>query len=1431
LPFDGRKANLAVRVASEKGRRDLLRGRSLADAFHTSCFCRCGDYLRSWFPLTSFCLALVVSTLWQPGIAQTYDVGKPSSGRQSGQQGETDFSWGAGIEVARQARAADEALRRGDYATAVAHAQQSVNSAPQDAELWFLLGYAARLNSQYALSLDAYNRGLKRKPNSVRGLAGLAQTYAKMGRDQEAEQLLHKVIEANPQDASSLQLAGELMLTTDAKEALPLLVQADALQPSAHGDLLIAHAYERLGQPDQVTRYLNRAKSRSPHDPDVLRAVAGQYRDAGQFNDALATLQSIPNKNADVQAEIAYTDELAGKQQDAAALYSKLAKATKGNIGFQLSAAQAFINIGRADDGRPFLDAARQIDGNNYRLHAILATLAEAEDRLPEAAAEYNSALNNLPARVAEGPLYPIELRLNLYEVYVREDNDDEAKQQLEAAAAAIQQVLVADSAKPEMLRLRAAVEAASGDLTSADRDLKEALALAPANVNSLLNFGTLQWKMGQKNAARQTFSKVLELDKDNRQALSGLGYLARDAGDNRLAESYFSRAVAAHPHDYAPYLALGDLYTAERNFHAAEANYESAFQRMATNPLILAGGANAALESHNIDLAQHWLARSNAKMDLNPQLQRERERYLTFKGQYEESAKIGYGVIGKLPNDREGVDYLTYDLYYLGRYDEALSLVQKYQPILSKDKDLPLIAGNVYVHHGDLKSALANFTLALELDPKMATGYVNRGFVFNDLKQPGQSAKDFQTALKLQPDYGEAHLGLAYADLQLHRPKPALKQLDAAQKILGKSRPWHLACAEAYRQEIDYPHAAAEYRTALEEDPRDTTTQLAYADVLYHMRRYSEAIAALNNALKISADDAVIYALMAQIHAKQGEREQTLRDIQSADRIGGSDAKILSATGEALLTLGDKNAAMDRFSRALEAPGEDRIGIRLSLAEIFMRQGHPDDARRQIALGFAEARLFPDSPLTGEDYADAANLFLAMHDFDLAENYFAKAQLSGASQRAVVIGLTNTYLAEGNTQKAGDALASLGPASDFQDDYDYMMASANLYRQRQDPLHSLASFAQASTVAGEEDRGVAESSQYIEAEQEGRQINRNVSFVPEGSFAPALEDVNVYTLDARILKVTNPALLPPPRHSFQDLAESHYRVQLGHLPVFSGFVGQGFTTGRLLYPSVGVVQDRNTFDTILNGGLNPILRFGSNSITFNGGLQFTIRRDTISPVYMSQNLFRQFLYVYTSSFFNWISFAGSAERETGPFIAQDLHSRDLFANLEFTVGRPWGKTSLITGYSARDLLFRPMVEEYFNSSVYAGLQRRFGNRLTAAILTEDLRSWRVQGTQYAIAQALLPGGRFEFRATPRWSIQGSAVVSRGSGFHAYDNVQSQFLVSYVRPIHGSVQDGSGETPVSFPLRFSIGVQQQSFYNFPGSTRNTVLPVVHLTLF
>jgi hypothetical protein len=43
--------------------------------------------------------------------------------------------------------------------------------------------------------------------------------------------------------------------------------------------------------------------------------------------------------------------------------------------------------------------------------------------------------------------------------------------------------------------------------------------------------------------------------------------------------------------------------------------------------------------------------------------------------------------------------------------------------------------------------------------------------------------------------------------------------------------------------------------------------------------------------------------------------------------------------------------------------------------------------------------------------------------------------------------------------------------------------------------------------------------------------------------------------------------------------------------------------------------------------------------------------------------------------------------------------------------------------------------------------------------------------------------------------------------------------------------DGFGEVPVEYPLRFSVGVQTDNFYNFTGQGQAQIRPVIRLTVF
>lgn len=1376
--------------------------------------------------------------------AQTFEVNQGSSSNQpakrrsaqkSEEQNQNGIGWGSGIEVARQARAVQQALDKGDYRAAIASANRAANAAPQNANLWFLVGYAARLGGDYKLSLEGYQKGLERQPSSIQGLSGEAQTYAKMGQEAKAQELLKKVLAANPKSVTDLQLAGELALNSDPNTALGLLKRADALKGDARTDLLIARAYQKLNQPDNYKQYLNRAESRAPNDPNVLRNVGAFYRDSGNYDEAITTLQKAVRRDPSALAELGYTYELAGKKKEAAETYSQAANRVPKNAPLQLSAAQALVGIGSFEQAESFLKRAESTDPNSYRLHAIRGQMYSVEDHNEDAIREYQTAIRNLPPAVPEGPLYPVSLHLSLSEIYRRVDQDQQSTAELQAARAVLNQVPGTDQqTRPDYLRLRALIEEGFNDTGSAERDFKEAMSLAPNNINIELNYANLLWKLNRDQEAVARYQHSLQLDPANHAALTAMGYLSRDMHDTPAAEKYFLKLQQLYPGDYVPYFALGDLYTSEHQLERAQASYEKAYSLAPNNALVVASAINSALEwqGHNLPVAKQWVARAAAKPAINdnPQVMRERERYFTFTGDYDQASKLGYQVIEKLPHDPEAPVYLAYDLLFLNRYDEAFKIARQFEPVLPRNRDLPLVEGYVYAHTGHPREAEEAFTRSIDIDNTDATAFMNRGYARNDLRKSSEAVRDFETALKLRPNYGEAHLGLAYAELQLRRAHLALRDADLAAKEMPDSAPIHLARAEAYRQEGQFQHAEGEYSAALKLAPNDVQVRLAMAEAQYRLHHYRDSVTTLQAAIGQSPNDSIIYAQMARSYAQLHDKANAYKAVSSAEK-NGDDSRVWMATGEALLIMGDNKGAMERYSRALDAPGSDRVEVRLALARLFVQLGRRDDAHDQVAFALAEARVGEANAVTPENLVDAGRVFISINKFELAKKYFQRAQAAGADTESTTIGLADADLALGQSDSALALLKSISNEPEINQDYDYLLALGNAYQQEHETPQALTMFARANQIMAGND--YAQDTEIRLAEEAGTPITDRVSAEPRFSLAPVFEDVNIYTLDAKLRGLNSASpLLPPPRSSIETIGMAQGHLRFDGWPTINLLFAERNARGSVSFPSSDLIEYRNTYDTIFNVGVDHVFHLWGNTIDVNPGLQFTLRRDMSAPRDMNQDLFRQFLYVYTSPFGNWVSVNGSLIREAGPFTDQNLHSRDAAGTVEFHVGRPWAKTALITGYEGRDILFRPLIREYYTTDAYAGIQRKFGSSWKAAILAEYLRSWRVQDADYAIAQALRPGFKLAYEPlNSHWAVHAAGTWSQGKAFHAYDNVSNEVTVTYTKGVQRVLQDGLGQVPVRFPMRISFGIQQQSFYDFNGRNRNTVLPVIRFNLF
>ena len=227
------------------------------------------------------------------------------------------MGWGSNIQNARLARTAALALQHGDHALALDYARRAAQAAPNDPQLLFLLGNAARLNAKFQESVDAYGRGLRLSPTALDGLSGLAQTYSATGRAEDAERLLTQVITSNPNRRDDTLLLGDpYVRSADYTHAIEWLGKAERMRPDVRSELLMAISYQHLKQMDLANRYLELANQRDPNNPDVKRSMAGYYRESGNYTEAIAALKSIRNPKSDTVAGGGQSRETRHRRRD-----------------------------------------------------------------------------------------------------------------------------------------------------------------------------------------------------------------------------------------------------------------------------------------------------------------------------------------------------------------------------------------------------------------------------------------------------------------------------------------------------------------------------------------------------------------------------------------------------------------------------------------------------------------------------------------------------------------------------------------------------------------------------------------------------------------------------------------------------------------------------------------------------------------------------------------------------------------------------------------------------------------------------------------------------------------------------------------------------------------------------------------------------------
>lgn len=95
---------------------------------------------------------------------------------------------------------------------------------------------------------------------------------------------------------------------------------------------------------------------------------------------------------------------------------------------------------------------------------------------------------------------------------------------------------------------------------------------------------------------------------------------------------------------------------------------------------------------------------------------------------------------------------------------------------------------GSLKLLRGDPVAALADLDRAVELDPTYAPAYVNRSYVYNQLRQPQKALADAERAIQLDPGIPEAYFSRGVAHLQLGEREAAMAAFRQALALFSQS-------------------------------------------------------------------------------------------------------------------------------------------------------------------------------------------------------------------------------------------------------------------------------------------------------------------------------------------------------------------------------------------------------------------------------------------------------------------------------------------------------------------------------------------------------------------------------------------------------------------------------------------------------------------
>jgi tetratricopeptide (TPR) repeat protein len=267
------------------------------------------------------------------------------------------------------------------------------------------------------------------------------------------------------------------------------------------------------------------------------------------------------------------------------------------------------------------------------------------------------------------------------------------------------------------------------------------------------------------------------------------------------------------------------------------------------------------------------------------------------------------------------------YDLLYLleytyamiGRSDDAEELCNKTLELDPKSAYGWENKGYILNSQQKYQDAIKCFDKVIRLEPDYSQAWNSKGYILNNQQKYDEAIKCFEEAIRLEPDYAQAWSNKGYALYNLRNYDDAIKNYDEAIRLDSKYIPaWYNKGYALYNMQ-KYDDAIKAYDEAIRLDSKYIPAWYNKGYALYNMQKYYDAIECFDEVIRLDPEYAPAWNNKGYILNNQKNYDDALKCLEEAIRIDPNNAPALKNKGYALFYLGKYNEAITAIDMAIE--------------------------------------------------------------------------------------------------------------------------------------------------------------------------------------------------------------------------------------------------------------------------------------------------------------------------------------------------------------------------------------------------------------------------------------------------------------------------------------------------------------------------------